>query len=84
MTDSNELKLQHYRQRVAELSVEYEERIANLRVEYTNLGESHQVLEERVKELESRVQNFELASKASKSEVVKGEVLDDERYDGLS
>ncbi len=53
MTDVNELKVQHYRQRVAELSVEYEERIANLRVEFTQLDAEVQELRQRIAQLES-------------------------------
>lgn len=33
--DRKDLKIEHYRQRVAQLSVEYEEKIADLRIQVT-------------------------------------------------
>lgn len=47
--DRNELKIEHYKQRVAELSVQYEDRVADLRVEVTLLT---QQLNEKSQEVE--------------------------------
>jgi small-conductance mechanosensitive channel len=39
-----ELKVEHYKQRVAELSVNYEEQVANLRVQLTLIDQELQEL----------------------------------------
>lgn len=46
--DRKDLKIEHYKQRVAELSVQYEDRIADLRVELTELSQQVQQLQQEL------------------------------------
>jgi len=44
------LKIEHYKQRVAELSREYEEKVADLRVQVTILSDSLEKLQKELKD----------------------------------
>lgn len=51
--DRRDLKIEHYKQRVAELSVQYEERIADLRVELTEVSDLLQQKNQELEELKA-------------------------------
>lgn len=53
--DRKDLKLEHYKQKVAELSVQYEDRVADLRVEVTILSEQVQEKDAEIERLKNEL-----------------------------
>lgn len=76
--DEKDLKIMAFRERLAELTTEYEDKVADLRVALTTLQESLNEANERVDTLSSALEareDLQPAEDLESSEVIEGEVV---------
>ena len=76
--DEKDLKIMAFRERLAELTTEYEDKVADLRVALTTLQESLNEAYERIDTLSSALEareDLQPAEEQEPPEVIEGEVV---------
>lgn len=74
--DRKDLKIEHYKQKVAELSVQYEDKIADLRVELTVVTQERDDLQQLATHLQDQLNSLSEPTEIDEdNSVVRGEVV---------